>query len=346
METSPGDVAHERPVLEHDRTPPGGCSADDVARLTSMLDLHAPSPSGRPALGRPDIGQLDTSRDASSGLASSPTLSPRIEDLRAPPGPIQMAAAAEHRVRIHTGAPARGTCGRQSFVSTRGHIDLVPAGTSEEWIGEEHTECLVLTLPRALVQHAAGELGRDPHAAFTARCMLRDPRIEHIAWALDAERSAGGPHGLLYAEALGLALAFHLLGAYASGEGPVGEGAGAPLVPAGCPRRGLSPSERRRLMGYIEDHLDQNLSLSTLARVIDKSPSHLKALFRRSMGLPVHEYVIQRRVERAKTLLLQAELPAAEIALASGFAHQSHMARCMRRVLGLTPTALLRSAVP
>ncbi|KYF72421.1 hypothetical protein BE15_48030 [Sorangium cellulosum] len=54
----------------------------------------------------------------------------------------------------------------------------------------------------------------------------------------------------------------------------------------------------------------------------------------------MHEYVVQRRVERARALLLRGDLPASQVAIEAGFAHQSHMARCMRRVLGVTPTAL------
>jgi AraC family transcriptional regulator len=72
------------------------------------------------------------------------------------------------------------------------------------------------------------------------------------------------------------------------------------------------------------------------------SASHFKTLFKRSTGLPVHEYVIQRRVERAKALLLRGELPASQVALEAGFAHQSHMARSMRRVLGVTPSSISR----
>ncbi|WP_163284644.1 helix-turn-helix transcriptional regulator, partial [Enterobacter hormaechei] len=65
--------------------------------------------------------------------------------------------------------------------------------------------------------------------------------------------------------------------------------------------------------------------------------SHLKALFRQTMGMPVHQYVIRRRVERAKALLLAGEMPISQVALAAGFAHQSHMAHCMKRLLGVTP---------
>ena len=79
-----------------------------------------------------------------------------------------------------------------------------------------------------------------------------------------------------------------------------------------------------------------------VAAVARVSTSHLNTLFRHSMGVAVHQYVIQRRVELAKTLLLQKEKSITEIALEAGFAHQSHLARHMRRMLGLPPRALKR----
>jgi AraC family transcriptional regulator len=257
-------------------------------------------------------------------------LAPRLDDFRVPAGPIRLPAAAEHRLRVHTGAPARGVCGRHAFVYTRGALDLVPAGASDEWCSDEPTDMLVITLPSVLVQRAAAELGRSEQG-LDARCLFRDPSIEHIAWALDAGRSSGG--GALYAESLGLALAYHLLSAYSSSTGGVTRD-----------RRVFSLGERRRITEHVEAHLHQRLGLDALADTLGMSTSHFKVLFRRSLGLPVHEYVIQRRVERAKALLLEDELPAAEVALAAGFAHQSHMARCMRRVLGVTPSALRAAA--
>jgi AraC family transcriptional regulator len=58
------------------------------------------------------------------------------------------------------------------------------------------------------------------------------------------------------------------------------------------------------------------------------------------MGLPVHQYLIRQRVERAKGLLGEDKLSISEIALEAGFAHPSHLARHMRRVLGVSPKAL------
>jgi AraC family transcriptional regulator len=68
----------------------------------------------------------------------------------------------------------------------------------------------------------------------------------------------------------------------------------------------------------------------------------LKALFRQSMGIPVHQYVLRRRVERATALLRSGNLSISEVALATGFAHQSHLARQMRRLAGITPAAVRR----
>ncbi|WP_437942422.1 helix-turn-helix domain-containing protein [Sorangium sp. So ce341] len=260
--------------------------------------------------------------------APRPRLGPRVDVLETPGGVVALEPSSNHRLRIHAGPPVRGSCGVHRFVYTRGDTDVLPAGYADVWHEDDPNTSLLLELPASLVRRAAMDMGRDPDTAgLDLRHQLRDPQIEHIAWALDAERMAGHPNGLLYAESLGLALAVHLLGRCAA--------------PARS-QRGLSPQQLRRVTAYIEEHLDKNLSLERLADVAEISASHLKTLFKRSTGLPVHEYVVQRRVERAKALLARGDLPASQVAIEAGFAHQSHMARCMRRVLGVTPTALAR----
>lgn len=246
------------------------------------------------------------------------------------PGVVELEAVPDHRLKIHAGAPVRGSCGFHRFLYRRGDVDIIPAGLSDVWEEEQASTSLVLQLSPSLLRRAAEDMGLDPdRAGLEPRYQFRDPRIEHIAWALDAERRAGNPSGRLYTESLGMALAVHLLGRYP-----------APLTPG----HGLSKAQVRRVTAYVEDNLDQDLSLARLAGVAEVSASHLKTMFRRSMGLPVHEYVVQRRVERAKALLVQGELPASQVALEAGFAHQSHMARWMRRVLGVTPTSVARGS--
>jgi AraC family transcriptional regulator len=243
-------------------------------------------------------------------------------------GLIELAALPDHRLLIHAGAPVRGSCGHQRYTYTRGDVDIIPAGQSDACHHEQNSTSLVVRLAPTLLRQAAEDLGVDPdRTSLEPRYQLRDPQIEHIAWALDAERKSGHPGGALYADSLGLALALHLIRRF----------------PAPARKQaGLSPAQLERVTTYIDARIDRDLSMQRLASVAQVSASHLKNAFRRSTGLPVHEYVVQRRVERAKALLLRGELPASQIALEAGFAHQSHMARCMRRVLGVTPGAFTR----
>lgn len=247
-------------------------------------------------------------------------------------GIVALDAVPEHRIRIHAaGGPIRGFCGRAPFVYTRGDMDLMPAGYADSWREDDDNTSLYLSMTPQLLQRTAMDIDLDPlHAQLDLRHQFRDPQIEYIALALDAERSAGYANGNLYTESLSTALAVHLLRRY----------------PAAQPsrREGLAPLRLRRLRDYIEQNLDQPLSLAELAAVAQMSSSHLKTLFRRSTGVPVHQYVIQRRVQRAQQLLLQGDLPISAVAFEAGFAHQSHMARHMRRLLGVAPSELRRGA--
>jgi AraC family transcriptional regulator len=102
---------------------------------------------------------------------------------------------------------------------------------------------------------------------------------------------------------------------------------------------GLSLYKLRRTIAYIKDHLEQDLSLVTLAAVGETSPAHFSRLFRRATGLPPHQYVIRCRMKRAKQLLAETDLPLSEIALQVGCADQSHFTALFRVHIALTPKA-------
>lgn len=204
----------------------------------------------------------------------------------------------------------------------------MPAGSSDDWLEDDASSAIDLRLPRTLVRRVASELGLDPdRASLEARCQVKDPQLEHIAWALEAESRAGFPGGVLYTDALATALTVHLLAHYRAPASPTGQS--------------LSRRQRRAVTEHIEAHLERALSLDELAQVAGIGTSHFKQLFKRTLGVPPHTYVVQRRVERARTLLEQSELPASQVAVLAGFAHQSHMARAMRRQLGVTPSTFI-----
>ncbi|AHC37793.1 AraC family transcriptional regulator [Pseudomonas fluorescens] len=100
---------------------------------------------------------------------------------------------------------------------------------------------------------------------------------------------------------------------------------------------GLAAHLRRRLVEYIEHHLEDPISLGQLAGMCALSEYHFARMFRQSFGLPPHQYLLARRLARAQTLLRGASLPLGEIALACGFSSASHFTHRFRQALGATP---------
>lgn len=246
-------------------------------------------------------------------------------------GEVALSAAAEHRFKIHAGLPVRGTCGAARFVYGPGDVDFVPAGMSDRWEEDGPSTSLLVSISPRLVRRAAEDMGKDPaRVELPPRHQFRDARVEHIARLLAAEPVSGQVADRLYLESIGLALAAHLLGGYATSTAEA--------------RGRLSPRAERAIAEYVDAHLDRTLSLAELARVVGSSTSHFKTLFKRSFGLPVHAFVLQRRVERARDLLQEGELSISQIALEVGFAHASHMARRMRLALGVTPAEIRRGS--
>ena len=101
--------------------------------------------------------------------------------------------------------------------------------------------------------------------------------------------------------------------------------------------KGLSAERLRRVRDYIEMHLDDELSLTVLADIACLSPYHFSRSFKEAAGVGPQRYVIQRRLERAKSLLRRTHEPLARIAQEAGFADQSHLTSIFRRELGVTP---------
>ncbi|SDS37080.1 helix-turn-helix domain-containing protein [Pseudomonas granadensis] len=100
---------------------------------------------------------------------------------------------------------------------------------------------------------------------------------------------------------------------------------------------GLATHQRRQLMAYIDSQLAEPISLGQLAGLCALSEYHFARMFRASFGLPPHQYVLARRLDRARQMLRGTMLPLGEIALACGFASASHFTNRFRQVLGGTP---------
>jgi len=103
------------------------------------------------------------------------------------------------------------------------------------------------------------------------------------------------------------------------------------------PKTQLSPHKLRRTIDFIDENLHGELTLNTLAQAVALSPGHFAHAFRAATGVTPHRYVVERRVETAKALLLQSDLPITEIAQRIGCSSHSHFSVQFHRVTGFTP---------
>jgi AraC-like DNA-binding protein len=106
---------------------------------------------------------------------------------------------------------------------------------------------------------------------------------------------------------------------------------------------GLPAARLKRVLVFIDTHLDENITLADLARSSNLSVFYFATLFRRSTGFSPHRYILNRRVSRARELLRDTGLSVMDVSLDLGFQHQNNFARAFRRITGMTPTGFRRS---
>lgn len=248
------------------------------------------------------------------------------------PGVIEAPGSSAPGIVIHLGPSVEIACRRGGHshrgLAVHGDIDIVPPHIPSRWEVKQKDTALIIGVDAALLRSVAGERGLDfQRIEILNRFQTRDPQIEHIGWALKAELETRAT-GRLYTDSLATALAVRLVERHSSASRLKED------------KTSLSGRKLRLVVAYIEDNLTRDLSLRTLASLADIGISQFKKAFRESRGVPVHQYVIQRRVDRATTLLRNSRLPIGQIASEAGFAHQSHLARHLRRVTGVSPNQL------
>jgi len=188
--------------------------------------------------------------------------------------------------------------------------------------------------PGLVARVAADSFELDP-ARLTVPPLdgLHLPQLRAMMGAVNDELMAGAPGGRLAAESLANVLAVHLIRNASARRPPVGRSDGA-----------LPPGKLRAVIEYIEEHLDASPTLEQMAAVAHLSAYHFARQFKMTTGLPPHQYVIMRRVERAKWLLREGDLSLAEVAASAGFTDQSKFSHTFKRVVGVTPKRFRRSA--
>lgn len=138
-----------------------------------------------------------------------------------------------------------------------------------------------------------------------------------------------------YFEALGVVLAHELV--------RLNAGVQRVEVPA---KGGLAAWQQRAVIAYIEEHLGEQISLATLAGLVDLSPYYFCRAFKQSLGLPPHRYHNHRRIEHAKLLLAKPLPSVTDVGLTIGYSETSSFSAAFHKMTGVTPTAYRRTLTP
>ena len=248
-------------------------------------------------------------------------------------GPIEIPERSlpEHVVAAHIDGPAPTDvwyAGKwTSAECLSGDVCVMPANTPHAVRRQLPGRLATASLDAQWVEELGAEQGVE--RVEVRPTFSGDPLMWELLLALTNEVLTDNPSGPLYPESLASALAARLV-----------RGHNVSLRPRG----GLSSTTLRRVAEYIEAHLAAPLRLQDLAGIAGISAYQFARRFKRSTGLPPHQYVLQRRIERARDLLRADNMTVLAVALNCGFTSQSHFSFVFRNLTGVSPRRYRESA--
>ncbi|MBF2004066.1 MAG: helix-turn-helix transcriptional regulator [Chlorogloeopsis fritschii C42_A2020_084] len=246
---------------------------------------------------------------------------------------------SQHLITLNCGSPYRLVQQLDGQVYegqvVKGDIILTPAYHPTQWYWDREVDVLHLCFEPTFVTKVAAEAVEvdAAHVEVFNYFAVADLQIQHISHLLLTELESEKLGNRLYAESLANALAVHLIREYSSVDKIARQYSG-----------GLSKSKLQRAIAYIQEHLDQDISLDEIAAEVNLSSYHFARLFKQSTGSAPHQYQIRCRVERAKELLQQGDMAIADIATYVGFYDQSHLNRHFKRIVGVSPKVIQQNS--
>jgi AraC family transcriptional regulator len=207
-----------------------------------------------------------------------------------------------------------------------GDIELFPEDTLTTELFTHVDPFVTVRITPERVAELTHTLFGDQPGQLRPRLQIRTPTTQPLYRLLRAYLQTQLEWRPLYLDSLLTVLAVEVLQQAWSGA--------SPPPPA---KLSLAPVVRRRVLDYIETHFMTDLSLSDLAAVACLSPYHFARCFRQEFGKPPHRYVLDRRLEFARRLLANTNLPLAEVTARCGFSSQSHLSTVFQKSFGITP---------
>jgi AraC-like DNA-binding protein len=278
-------------------------------RVDSLRPLHGDGPSGVCESRPPHFGVGNGPRPAApdSGMISIPLPHMNI---------VLSVSAAKMTQQPGVGLAIHANGDAGPAAAARSKVSLAQLPDATQLATDDPT---VLKAPRDL---GLAELVAERHSA--------DPIVERLSRALEAAESSDHGFGNLYADAVRLAIVTRLLSLRPDPE-PKPEEQPARTTIA------LPKWRWKRVVEYVDSHLDETISLADMAAVAGLSRMYFAAQFRAATGIRPHEFLLRRRIDRAKQMLAETESTLVDVALSVGFQNQAHFTTVFRRFVGETP---------
>jgi AraC family transcriptional regulator len=240
-------------------------------------------------------------------------------------GPMHLLVIYNEGTRSESEASVEGLP-LSKIKNTANKLTFVPAGCNyREWLETAaSTRVTFLYLEPATLKN-------DGDISYAAKVHLEDPVVWETATRLKSAIENGQTKRTVYLAALSSVLGLEL-------SRPVLDAVREPSIIRG----GLASWQKRVILGYIEEHLDEQICLAKLAGMARLSQHHFCRAFKHAFGIPPHQYHVQRRIERAKILLADPEESISEIALALGYSQISSFSVAFRKITGWSPSEYRR----
>jgi AraC-like DNA-binding protein len=182
-------------------------------------------------------------------------------------------------------------------------------------------------ISQASLDELAFDQGIRRTEGLVSPCLGSDDRVMYgLAHALLDHVEHANERSALFIDHVALAFHAHIMSAY-----------GNAAVPDGLTLGGLSPWQLRRVLDFLSAHLSDDPTVTELARECGLSSGYFARAFRQTTGVTPHQWLIKKRIERARQLLLGNGLGLADIALVCGFVDQSHFTRVFAKLEGDSP---------
>jgi AraC family transcriptional regulator len=212
----------------------------------------------------------------------------------------------------------------RKFQQPRGSLGFIASNASARITAPAGRLIQILQSPE-IYDSIGSDIVRGGSVDFPESGPIDDPLVSQIATTL-AHEMEGGFLDRILVDTLNTALAVRIARQFLDPSKITLE-----------PANGLSRERLERVRDYVEEHLDDRLTLADLAGVACLSPYHFSRSFKKAVGVGPQRFVIQRRIERAKTLMRRSNQPLAVIAQEVGVADQSHLTSLFSRETGMTP---------